>query len=214
MKTLSGHKLHQISHVCCSFKVNRTYLWQCTALCTVIAVSQDVHPYQVPSKVILSHSISPERHNMHWTHPQSRTLIIEVNLAITITEDRFEQRCDDVQARTMGIYAAQCMFNDAVPEEALLTGMHFELFTHATRFCGKKAGAPPLLYKWRCMACKLALIAQLILLRSAFQLEAAVLKPIQVGAACWQQCKDSCEWRGPGGAAGAVQRAATGRGAR
>lgn len=46
-----------------------------------------------------------------------------------------------MQARTMGTHAAQCMFNDAMPPEAaLLTGMHFELFTHVTQFCGKKAG--------------------------------------------------------------------------
>ncbi len=45
-----------------------------------------------------------------------------------------------VQAHKMGTYAAHCMFNASVPPEAaILTGMDFELFTHATRFCGKKA---------------------------------------------------------------------------
>lgn len=39
----------------------------------------------------------------------------------------------------MGKHAAQCMFNaTATPEKALMTGLHFELFTHVTRFCGKK----------------------------------------------------------------------------
>lgn len=43
------------------------------------------------------------------------------------------------QARTMGKYAALCMFNaTAPPEKVLLSGLYFELFTHVTRFCGKK----------------------------------------------------------------------------
>jgi hypothetical protein len=41
----------------------------------------------------------------------------------------------------MGKYAALCMFNaTAPPEKVLLSGLYFELFTHVTRFCGKKVG--------------------------------------------------------------------------
>ena len=46
-----------------------------------------------------------------------------------------------LQARIMGTHAAQCMSNASAPEEDRLeTGLHFELFTHVTRFCGKKVG--------------------------------------------------------------------------
>lgn len=42
----------------------------------------------------------------------------------------------------MGTYAAQCMFNaSAAEDDRLETGLHFELFTHVTRFYGKKVGA-------------------------------------------------------------------------
>ena len=40
-----------------------------------------------------------------------------------------------VQARLMGLYAAHCMAGD--PQEAAFA-FNFELFTHATRFLGKR----------------------------------------------------------------------------
>lgn len=40
-----------------------------------------------------------------------------------------------MQARTMGLYAAHCMAGVA---DDLMSGFNFELFTHVTRFCGKK----------------------------------------------------------------------------
>lgn len=39
----------------------------------------------------------------------------------------------------MGTYAAQCMFNaTAAEDDRLEAGLNFELFTHVTRFYGKK----------------------------------------------------------------------------
>lgn len=43
------------------------------------------------------------------------------------------------QARIMGTYAAQCMYNaTAAQDNRLEAGLNFELFTHVTRFYGKK----------------------------------------------------------------------------
>ena len=39
------------------------------------------------------------------------------------------------QARVMGTYAAHCMAGKA---DELASGFNFELFTHVTRFLGKK----------------------------------------------------------------------------
>ena len=48
--------------------------------------------------------------------------------------------CDlALQARIMGTYAAQCMHNAmAAEDDRLEAGLNFELFTHVTRFYGKK----------------------------------------------------------------------------
>ncbi len=47
--------------------------------------------------------------------------------------------CALLQARIMGTFAAQCMHNAAAAEdERLEAGLNFELFTHVTRFYGKK----------------------------------------------------------------------------
>ena len=41
----------------------------------------------------------------------------------------------------MGAFAAQCMHNAAAAaDERLEAGLNFELFTHVTRFYGKKVG--------------------------------------------------------------------------
>ena len=40
-----------------------------------------------------------------------------------------------LQARIMGTWAAQCMVGDL---DELSGGFAFELFTHVTRFCGRK----------------------------------------------------------------------------
>ena len=42
----------------------------------------------------------------------------------------------------MGTYAAQCMHNAmAAEDDRLEAGLNFELFTHVTRFYGKKVRA-------------------------------------------------------------------------
>ena len=47
-----------------------------------------------------------------------------------------------MQARIMGTYAAQCMHNAmAAEDDRLEAGLNFELFTHVTRFYGKKVTA-------------------------------------------------------------------------
>ena len=49
-----------------------------------------------------------------------------------------------LQARIMGTFAAQCMHNAmAAEDDRLEAGPNFELFTHVTRFYGKKV--------WRCL---------------------------------------------------------------
>jgi hypothetical protein len=53
---------------------------------------------------------------------------------------QMESACDlALQARIMGTFAAQCMHNAmAAEDDRLEAGLNFELFTHVTRFYGKK----------------------------------------------------------------------------